>query len=194
MSNLHRFAPRPPAGSDTFGWRLYSAMITRVWTQADLAHRAQLPKERIRELINDRARPSAPELETLALALGIDDEALRPGAELVPGSSHCPRAGGPVRLGRSGEWSVQARSGTHGRARRLYRRLQKRKPSSRGLLRWSKRTSKPLGCQNQLEAARFLMGPSRAPHPRRSMIQCSTRRVFLNPIESIERERPARRS
>jgi transcriptional regulator with XRE-family HTH domain len=84
MSNLHRFAPRPPAGSDTFGWRLYTAMIRRVWTQTDLAVHAQLPKERIRELINDRARPSPPELETLALALGVDDQALLPGADALP--------------------------------------------------------------------------------------------------------------
>jgi hypothetical protein len=59
-------------------------MITRVWTQADLSEQAQLPKERIRELINDRARPSPPELETLALVLGLDDEVLRPGTELAP--------------------------------------------------------------------------------------------------------------
>jgi transcriptional regulator with XRE-family HTH domain len=83
MSNLHRFAPRPPAGSDTFGWRLYTAMITRAWTQTDLAVHAQLPKERIRELINDRARPRPPELERLALALGVDDQALLPGADAL---------------------------------------------------------------------------------------------------------------
>jgi transcriptional regulator with XRE-family HTH domain len=91
MSNLHRFAPGPPVGNDTFGWRLYSAMITRVWTQTDLAERAQLPKGRIRELINDRERPTAPELERLAAALSVEVHTLLPGSDDLPSEQAVPR-------------------------------------------------------------------------------------------------------
>jgi transcriptional regulator with XRE-family HTH domain len=66
-------------------------MITRVWTQADLAEQAQLQKERIRELINDRERPTAPELESLAAALSVEVHTLFPGSNDLPSERAVPR-------------------------------------------------------------------------------------------------------
>jgi transcriptional regulator with XRE-family HTH domain len=61
-----------------FGRRLYSLMMGKGWSQADLARASGLQRASISSYINGQSFPDPKNLQRLAVALGVDAERLLP--------------------------------------------------------------------------------------------------------------------
>jgi transcriptional regulator with XRE-family HTH domain len=63
---------------DEFGRRVYTAMLAKGWTQAELGRQADLPRDSVSKYIRGVVLPEQGNLQKLAAALGMKTEELLP--------------------------------------------------------------------------------------------------------------------
>lgn len=61
-----------------FGKRLYTLMLSKGWTQSELARQSGLPRDSISVYVRGKSLPTPPSLQALAEALSVPTEELLP--------------------------------------------------------------------------------------------------------------------
>lgn len=76
-SSISKLAPAHLTKQD-FGKRLYTLMLSKGWTQSELARQADLPRDSVSTYVRGKSLPTPVSLEKLAAALGVEPAELMP--------------------------------------------------------------------------------------------------------------------
>lgn len=76
-SSISKLAPAHLTKQD-FGKRLYTLMLSKGWTQSELARQADLPRDSVSTYVRGKSLPTPVSLEKLATALGVEPAELMP--------------------------------------------------------------------------------------------------------------------
>lgn len=76
-SSISKLAPAHLTKQD-FGKRLYALMLSKGWTQSELARQADLPRDSVSTYVRGKSLPTPVSLEKLASALGVEPAELMP--------------------------------------------------------------------------------------------------------------------